>query len=140
MSVQNIINGAVAVQKTIPGIKMAYADAQGSFNQLPCFMNYPGTGQLEWPRSTNIRTIEHSINMDLYIEKGGDIQAADRICKPFIDTVIATFDQSIQLGGSCFNSGVISYSYGMIEYAGTQYIGIKFILKAIEKSQVIYKA
>lgn len=139
MAVENIINGAVNVQKTIPGIQSTFADAPSSLNQLPAFVTYPVEGELEWPRKPNIRTTTHTLDMDLYVQKGGDLSAADRILKPFIMKVIETFDQNLTLGGSAFNSGVVSYKYGTLNYAGNDYLGIKFTLKATEKVQVIYK-
>ena len=140
MSVNDIIKGAVAVQKSINGIITAFEDAPSSINQLPCFVTYPSEGDLAWPRPIMHRIIYHTLSMDLYIQKGGDIQAADRILKPYIDIVVDAFDQNIQLGGAVFNCGVIKYHYGKLEYAGVEYLGIKFILKAEERKQVVYKA
>lgn len=140
MAVDAIIKGAVNVQKTISGIQTAYQDAPSSLNQLPCFVTYPSEGELDWPRKPSVRKITHDLNMDLYVQKGGDVQAADRLLKPFIDQVISTFDKNIQLGGSCVTSGVVKYQYGKLEYAGIEYLGIKFTLKAIEMNQVVYKA
>lgn len=140
MSVDAIIKGVVDIQKTIPGIISSFSDAPTSINQLPCFVNYPAEGELLWPRLNSQRVIYHDINMDLYVQKGGDLQAADRILKPYIDLVVDTFDQNITLGGSAFNSGVVKYQYGKVEYAGVEYLGIKFILKVEERKQVLYKA
>lgn len=137
--IDQIINGATNVELTIPGISASYADVPSSLNQFPCFLNYPSSGQLEWPRSPGIRTVEHTINVDLLVQKGGDLSAADRLCKPYIDKVIETFDQNITLQDSCLTAGIADYNYGVIEYAGVQYIGIKFTLKAIVKQQVVYK-
>lgn len=139
MAVQDIINGAVTVQKSIAGVKAAFSDSPSSLNQLPCFVTYPVSGEREWPRKMNVRTITHDFDMDLYVQKGGDIQAADRILKPFLDTVIETFDQNITLSGSCLTSGVVKYQYGKMDYAGVEYIGIKFTLRAVEMKQVVYK-
>jgi hypothetical protein len=102
-------------------------------------VTYPSTGKLDWPRTPGRRKIEHDLNMDLYVQKGGDLQAADRILKPYIDLVISAFDQNITLGGTCMNSGITDYKYGVLTVAGTDYLGIKFTLKAIEINQVIYK-
>lgn len=139
MTVENIINGAVTVQKTIAGIQSTFVDAPSSLNQLPAFVTYPGDGDIEWPRKPNVRTTTHNLDMDLYVQKGGDISTADRLLKPFIAKVFNAFDQNLTLGGNAFNSGVVSYKYGTLSYAGNDYLGIKFTLKAIEKENVIYK-
>lgn len=139
MAVDQIIKGATKVQKSIQGVKSAFEDAPSSLNMLPCFVTYPDTGQLQWPRQGSVRKLEHDLNMDLYVQKGGDLQTADRILKPYIDNVISTFDQNLTLGGTCVNSGVVSYKYGVLTYAGVDYLGIKFTLKAIEMTQVVYK-
>jgi hypothetical protein len=137
MAVENIINGAANVQKTIPGIVTTFADAPTSLNQLPCFVNYPSDGKIE--RSGSVRTTTHHVDMDLYVQKAGDLSAADRILKPFIAKVINTFDQNLTLGGSALKAAVVDYKYGTLEYAGVSYIGIKFTLEATEVEPVIFK-
>jgi hypothetical protein len=77
--------------------------------------------------------------MDLYVQKAGDLQAADRILKPFIDLIVDTFDQNITLKGSAFNSGIVKYQYGKLEFAGVEYLGIKFTLRVEERKQILYK-
>lgn len=140
MSLDSIIAGAVAVQKTIPGIAFAYPDAPEAINEpLPAFITSPSEGSAEWPRKPNVRTITHEIVMDLFVSRGGDLASADKLLKPFTDLVIQTFDQNITLMGSCLNSGGITYKFGKLEYAGVLYLGIKFTLKAVEMTQVVYK-
>lgn len=136
--IELIIKGAANVELTITGIQAAYPDAPSSLNQFPCFLNYPSSGDIGWPREMSVRNIDHTINVDLLVQKGGDLSSADRLCKPYIAKVIEAFDQNITLGNSCLAAGISHYDYGVIEYAGVQYIGIKFTLKAIEKQQVIY--
>jgi hypothetical protein len=137
MAVENVINGAGNVQKTIPGIATTFTDVPTSLNQLPCFVNYPSDGNIS--RSGNVRTTTHHIDMDLYVQKGGDLSAADRICKPFIAKVINTFDQNLTLGGSALKAAVVDYKYGGLNYAGNDYIGIKFTLEATEIEPVVFK-
>lgn len=139
MTVENIINGAVTVQKTIAGIQSCFVDAPSSLNQLPAFVTYPVDGEIEWPRNPNVRTTTHTLDMDLYVQKGGDLSATDRLLKPFIAKVINAFDQNLTLGGNAFNSGAVSYKYGTLSYGGNDYLGIKFTLKAVEKEQTIYR-
>lgn len=139
MSLDSIITGAVAVQKTLQGIT-AYDNAPEALNdRLPAFVTYPAEGEAEWPRSPSKRTITHNIIMDLFASRGGDLAGADRTLKPYVDQVISLFDQNITLQGACLTSGVIKYQYGKLEYAGVEYLGIKFTLKAVETTQVVYK-
>jgi hypothetical protein len=140
MAVDAIIKGAVAVQQSIAGIQSAFADVPTSLNQLPCFVTFPASGDLDWPRIPQRRKVTHDLDMDLFIQKGGDLQSADRLLKPFIDLVIDTFDQNITLGGTCLLSGVVKYQYGRLEFAGVEYLGIKFTLKAVEYKQVMFHA
>jgi len=138
--VDAIISGAVVVQNTIAGINQAYTDMPTSLGNLPCFVTYPAKGNLEWPRKGMVRTVTHDLHMDLYVQKGGDLASADRLLKPFLDTVINTFDQNISLGGNCVTSGVIDYEYGVLVVADVPYLGIKFTLRVVEMAQVIYHA
>lgn len=139
MSLENVIAGAVAVQKTMSGV-MVYPDAPEALNDhLPAFVSYPLDGDLEWPRQPSKRTITHNIAMDFFVSRSGDLAGADRTLKPYVQQVIALFDQNITLQGSCLTAGVVKYQYGKIEYAGVDYLGIKFTLRAIELTQVVYK-
>lgn len=140
MGVQDIINGAVNVQKGISGIQATFRDVPSSINQLPCFVTYVAEGELEFPRKPQIRTTTHTIDMDLYIQKGGDLAAADRLLKSFIDTTIDAFDQAVSLSGTVLYSGISNYKSGVMSFADVSYIGVKFTLKAVEKKGVIYKA
>lgn len=128
------------MQKSISGVKRAFEDSPPSLNQLPCFVTTPATGDLQWPRQMNVRQVTHDLDMYFYVQKGGDLEAADRILKPYLDTVIETFDQNIQLSGSCLTSGVVKYKYGVLKYAEVDYLGIAFTLRAVERTQVVYKA
>lgn len=134
-----IIHGTAKVEMTIPGINGAFTDVPSSLNQFPCFLNYPSTGDIEFPRQMNVRSTTHTVNIDLLVQKGGDLSAADRLCKPYIAKTVQVFDQNVTLFNSCLIAGINHYDYGVIEYAGVQYIGIKFTLKAIEKEQVVYR-
>lgn len=136
--IDDIIKSAAGVQRGISGIKAAFPDARSSISQFPAFINYPGKGDLQWPRKPSVRQITHDINMDLLVQEGGDLSSADRLLKPYLNRVMETFDQHITLGATCLNSGVVSYNYGQIEYAGIKYLGIKFTLRAVELTQVVY--
>lgn len=140
MSLADVISGVVAVQKTIPGVAHAYDNAPEAINEaLPAFITSASAGSVEWPREPGVRTITHEIVMDLFVNRGGDLSAADKVLKPFVDQVIETFDQNITLNGTCLNSGGITYKFGKLTYAGVEYLGIKFTLKAVELNQVVYK-
>lgn len=140
MAVESIIHAATQIQQGIQGVATAYEFAPTSLAQLPCFVTYPGQGNRQWPRNPNVRTITHDLQMDLYVQKGGDLQAAERLLRPYIQRVFDTFDQNCQLQGTCTNAGVVDYKYGVLSYASVDYIGIKFTLRAEEINSIVYKA
>lgn len=139
MSVELIIKGAVAVQKTIPGIIAAFENAPESLNQLPCFVTYLDSFSVE-RAGANLKTITYLLKMPLLVNRSGDLSSADAKLKPYIQLVIDTFDQNIQLGGNAWSSNVLSGKYGQIEYSGVTYLGIDFVLQAQERYSVTYKA
>ena len=139
MSLDAIITGAVAVQRTLTGITV-YDNAPEALNDhLPAVVIYPEEGDVEWPREPSKRTITHSLTMDFFASRGGDLAGADRLLKPYVNQVIALFDQNITLQGSCLNAGIVKYKYGKLDYAGVEYLGIKFTLRAVELTQLVYK-
>lgn len=137
MAVDAIIEGAVVVQQGIAGVKRAHPNAPESLAELPCFVTVPEKGERAWPLKPNLRDTTHDLRMTLYVSRG-DLPGADQALKPWIDTVIATFDQHLTLGGACLAAGVVSYEYGKVEYAGTDYLGISFVLRAREVTGVVY--
>lgn len=137
MSLDSVINGAVAIQKSIAGIKDAYSNAPESLNNLPCFVTYLDNFKIDRD-GPNLRTITYQLKMPLLVSRS-DLPGADATLKPFIKQVISTFDQNISLGGSAWNSLINGGKYGQIEYAGTTYLGIDFTLEAQEKESVVYK-
>lgn len=138
MSVQAIIEGAVTVQKGIEGIAQAWPNAPEQLSTLPAFVTVLKSFEVAWPRKPSIRDITWDFNMTLLLSRGGDLPAADAALKPFVDLVIAAFDQAITLGGACLAAGVSGGEYGKVEYAGVEFLGITFVLRAREIQQVVY--
>lgn len=138
MAVDNITDAVANICKGIDGIANAYSDAPDSLISFPCAVVYPGKGNIDWPRNSHVRRVTHDLVLDVYFSKGTDTASSDRMAKSYIDTFINTFDQNITLQGTVTNSGLSDYTYGVLEYAGVQYVGIKFTLTALEISQVIY--
>jgi hypothetical protein len=101
-------------------------------------VNYADEGDREWPRQPNRQVVTHNFFSDLYVQKGGDLAAADRLLKPFVDLVITAFDLNITLGGSCLQAGVVHYKFSVMKYGDVDYLGIRFTLKAVEYQTVAY--
>lgn len=137
MSVEAIIAGAVAVQQGIGGVTKAWLNAPESLSELPCFVTVPEKGEIAWPRRPNLRDMTHDLRMTLIVGRG-DLPGADQALKPWIDQVVAAFDQHVSLGGACLAAGVVSYEYGKVEYAGVEYLGVTFVLRAREIQGVVY--
>lgn len=139
MSLDNIIAGAVAIQRTLAGLTV-YDNAPEAINDhLPAVVVYPEEGDIEWPRQPSKRTITHNLTLDFLVSRCGDLAGADRLLKPYVDRVITLFDQNITLQGSCLTAGIVKYKYGKLDYAGVEYLGIKFTLRAVELTQIVYE-
>ncbi|WDL97802.1 hypothetical protein [Alicyclobacillus sp. ALC3] len=141
MGLDAVIGGANSVLKTLltgGGLARVHEDASEAIQQVPATMIVPHKGTLEWPRKPNQRMTTHDLTLTLVVSRGGDLASADKALKPWVDKIVALFDQNITLGGTTFNAGVVDYDYGHVEYAGTLYLGITFTLRAVEIATVNY--
>lgn len=138
MSLDAIIKGAVQVQKTIPGIREAFENAPESLNNLPCFVTYLDSFTVE-RAGANLKTIIYTLKMPLLVSRSADLAGSDATLKPFLRQVVDVFDQNITLFGNAWYTEVKSGKYGVIEYAGTPFLGIDFTLEAQERYTVVYQ-
>lgn len=138
MSVETVIAGANTVLGTLTGIARVWPNAPESLADLPCTFIVPEKGTVVWPRKPNIRDITHDLKLTLVVSRGGDLPSSDQALKPWIDTIIKTFDSNITLQGSCIDAGVAEYTYGRVEYGGVLYLGIVFTVKAHELTGAVF--
>ena len=124
MSIQAIITQIAAIQKTITGINNAYDESPDSISDLPCFLNSPSSGDIE--RGASWRETKHIIKMQLFVERGGDLASGENRLRPFLKLTVDKFDVNLRLNGAADRSGITHYDYGVLEYAGTSYLGISF--------------
>lgn len=139
MTVADIIKQIAIVQRSISGIAAAFDNPPESLNKTPCFVSYPDNLDVQWPRSPNIRTKTYDIVMDLYLSRAGGLSNVNAAALPYLDLVTDTFDQNVQLGGTVVAAGVSAAKVGVLSYAGVDYFGVRFTLKALVKQQVVYK-
>lgn len=139
MSLRDIIKATSEIQREMPDGYTSYEDVPQNINQLPCWVNYPSTGVIDFPQPVMKTNIMHSIMMDFYIQKAGDLSATDRFAKEHIDIIIDVIGQNCTLKGTCLNAGVSRYNYGVKEFAGVEYICIEYELKAVEYKQTVYR-
>lgn len=139
MAIESIITQVAAIQSGITGVKKAWDTSPESVNELPCFVNFPASGDVPWPRVPNLRKVTHTIKMQLMVQRGGDLAGAESQLRPFVDRVISTFDQKLTLNGTAQSSGISRYEYGVVQYAGVDYLGIVFTLQALEIQSVVFQ-
>ena len=132
MAVDAIIQQVAAIAAAIPGIIKAWDKAPESLNELPAAVAVPSTGAIQYPRVPGLRQSEHVIKLILFFSRG-DLPTADAQARPFIDQVVRTFDQHLTLGGSVAASGITDYKYGKVSWAGVDYLGVEFSLRAVER-------
>lgn len=139
MAIQDIISGAAQVINEIGGIARIHTNAPEALQELPAVLFVPRKGTIKWPRDPNKSTRTHDIPMSLFVNRGGDLPSADATLKPWLEKFVDQFEQNITLKGTAFNSGIIDYTYGKLEYAGVEYLGIAFTLRAVELKTTVFK-
>lgn len=132
MAVDSIIQQAAAIAGGIPGIKRAWDKAPESLAELPAVILVPGKGKVGYPRKPGLRDMEHDLHLIVLVSRG-DLSQADLVARPFIDTFIRTFDSHLTINSTCLNSGITTYAYGKVGWAGVEYVGCEFNLHCVER-------
>lgn len=138
MALETVIQGANTVLKTLGGLRV-HDDAPESMSQLPATILVANHGQIDWPRKPSQRTTTHDLALQLFVNRGSDLTVADRILKPWMAKIVDLFDQNITLKGNAIQAGIVDYKYGVLDYAGTSYLGITFTLRAVEYEVVQFQ-
>jgi len=129
--VSAIITRVAAIQEAIPGIKKAHINAPESIKEMPCFVNFPASADIEMLPMQ--RRVKHLIKMHLFVQRS-DLPSAEKELRPFLELVFSAFDADITLGGTVIRSYIIHYDYGKLEYPeGTKYAGDTFDLEVLER-------
>ncbi len=138
MSLANVMTGISQVEATIANVKRAYDKAPPALNEFPCFVNFPDTGDID--RTPSLRMTKHHLKLLLYVLKGAALPESEAKLRPFLDSTLNAFDSNLTLKSNCNNSRITRYSYGVLTYAGQQYLGITFDLDATEWTPYAFSA
>lgn len=127
-----IRNGLATLLKSKTGLR-SYPDAPGSISP-PCVVVLPGK-----PAITYGETLDGEVNLSLLAivllsaanETSGQQHLDAYLASTGTKSVNAAVNSDPTLGGTCeFCVTVGVQQYGIIEYAGQQYIGATFVLQA----------
>lgn len=151
VSLNAVIHGATEALKTLEVPEGSYIQQIPNFYefmpdasiQTPCFILHPEETAQDFPHKPMQQQLDHTFIADLYFVKGDSLSNADATLRPYMDAVIETLNHNIQLGGSCFNSGVVRAQYGGFTWptgSDNHYLGIRFTIHAVELKQFIYSA
>lgn len=143
------LTAAMLEQWTLPdgtkAIKHAYPYMPTSMPSeiMPCVIIHPvpddSTSQ-PWPRPPMQKEYTYQLFLDLYVQPGSDLAAADQLLTPFDTSLFDWFNQHIQMNDPSIvqNSAITKSQYGGFTYAGVTYLGIRFTLVAVEFTPFIY--
>lgn len=135
MSVASIITQLAVIERTIEGVKRAYDKTPESLSEPPAVINFPSAGELKRHTAGGTRRATHRIKIQLFVTRA-DLPSAENLLRPFIERFPDKIDQNIFINGTCTTSEIISYKYGEMEFAKTQYLGIEYILEVKEDTTI----
>ena len=135
MSVGNIITQLAAIETGIAGIKRAYDKTPDSLSELPCFINFPVSG--EYIRDPMRRVVRHTIRAQLYVTRS-DLLSAEAQLRPFLELVFNALDADLDLGASCDYHRITRYDYGALIFAKVVYLGMSFDLEVSELTSATF--
>lgn len=153
MTVETVKPRLAQIQKTVTGVKRAYAQAPGAIppGDLPLFLNFTGPSENNWEilgEDGDVETRMYLMRL-LVRQIGQGIDGeAERLCEPFFARVRNTFAARPGLGSGTAGShlagvqaAVIRGDSGVsiIKHAGEEFIGIEFKLEVREYVEVVYE-
>lgn len=137
MSVSSIITQLAIIESTIEGIRRAYDKTPESLSEPPAVINFPSSGEFERHTAGGTRRTTHKIAIQLFVTRA-DLPNAENLLRPFIERFPNKLDQNIFINGTCLTSQIVSYKYGAMEFAKTQYLGIEYILEVVEDTIIAF--
>jgi len=154
MTVATVKPRLVQIQKTVTGVKRAYAQAPGAIppGDLPLFLNFTGPSENNWEILGEDGDLETRVYMMRLLVKplGQGIDGeAERLCEPFFASVRNAFASRPSLGLGTKDSSLAGVQVAtlmsdsgvsVIKHAGDEFIGIEFKLQVTEYIEVTYAA
>lgn len=133
MSVEAIITQLVAIEGAIAGVKKAYEFTPESVGALPCFINYPISGEIVSSGLGNCSASEtHVIGCD-YLVSRGNLASAEQQARPMIEAFKNAIMGNVGLNGSCASalSEPITYEYLVEKFGGQEVLVVSFRLTCL---------
>jgi hypothetical protein len=130
MSLDLIMTQIAVLEATVPGVLKAHDKAPATMNVFPCFVNFPVPGA-KIVREPSVRRVNHNIIMELHCTNQVKPESEAK-CRPYLEAVLDVFDAALSLNGSCYNSEITGYNFGVLNYNGQMHLGYTFELTAQE--------
>lgn len=130
MSVEAIIRKLVAMQLALPNVRAAHEFAPESVAALPCFINYPVSGEFRLNTFGNCGTNDtHVIGCD-YLVSRGNLVGAEKMARPMIEAFKSAIigDPSLGLAGVNALAQPISYAYSVEKFGSQDVLIVGFLL------------
>lgn len=137
VALTGILDAVAKVQGGIRGVKRGWPRLPDAVGELPCFINEPAKGTLDWPPRPNLRHVQHDIRMVLLVSAGQDAPSASNQAWPFVNQTMDAFEASATLGALVAGCAVTGYETGRLTYAGTTYYAVTFTLRVATAEHVI---
>lgn len=133
MTVDAIIHQLAIIQATLPGVKSAYEYVAESAAALPCFINYPDSGEFKSVGAAGCITQDiHVVGCDYFVSRG-NLPSAERLARPIIEQFRAAIAADPTLGGNCKNAlyGAMTYEYLVTKFGGQEVLSVMFRLTCL---------
>ena len=135
MSLQAILSQLATLEADIEGIRAAYDETPEGLSVFPCFINYPQRGELHWAASDFARS-DHTIVCELHVTRQS-LPQDEALARPFVGLFRNMIVGHITLEGTCEQVlPPITYEYGRLTFGTETHLGVRFIIRVVEKENV----
>jgi hypothetical protein len=146
MSVTQIREQLARIQRTVPGVKSAYAyPPDGAIGPLPAFINRMDSGEFTTPRMMGWRETVHVLKAICLVQYQGELADAERKIENIVYEFTNTLDHAKTLGDTerVLDADVLRYESGPFSMANQDqpFIAVSFDVQVREiETPVVYSA
>ncbi len=131
------------IERTVPGIKAAFAYPSGAIAPLPAFINVMDSGEFTTPRMMGWRETVHLIKAKALVQYQADLEDAERKIEQLVYDFVNVLDKYKTLNATerVIDADVLRYEAGPLSLPGQaqDYVGVSFDVQVREfETGVVY--
>lgn len=141
MSLPLILDQIAIIAGTVTGVSKSLSRPPDSITEDRTAVVFPLDGHIDSTTQSGLEIREHNIALRIFFTRQSPTTeqvVGDAI--NLLEGVLAAFRAKVMLNGTCNDCSIHNYRFGVIPYAGSQFIVLELSMLVTEKPSVTYSA